>query len=419
MVPFRAGVAGGLGAGLLGPGLLGAALLIVMACSTKTRPPSAETRSTGPSPGSVSTAGEPARPNAFANVRFRPYPIVDREQHGLVLGTMSVPSDWTADSKIAWDYSSGNLPARLSARLSAPDGSAWVEVFPAELFDWVQPEYQRTRPGTRNFGMIYYPHINVQIAMKNFVIARYRGNVQNLKVIGFRPIANLARLLGKPPIEGDSLAARISYTVGGHVVDEEFFCLLAKDQPIASHSPVGTGYEHHRVLAYVHSLGARDGKLESLHPLLGFIASSLKDNPAWQDNLSRIQREIGARFNKQIARNYQQIAAAGARSRQISAQSDAFLARVDAERVASNQASASQRAAASQSGSFDKANDDFDQYIRGTEKMEDPYWGTSERSYNNQYHWTDGFGNYQDTNDATFDPNQHSNGNWQRMQPAK
>jgi len=369
--------------------------------------------------------GQPAstaasRTAQFADVHFRTYAVVDKQQGGMVAGTFGVPADWTALSDVTWDKSAVGLPVRMSARLSAPDGSAWVESFPTELFDWIQPEYQRTRPGTRNFGMISYPHINVQTAMKQFVIARYRGKVQDLQIVGYRAIPNLASALGKPALKGDSLAARIRYKAAGHTVDEELFGLLAVDNPVASHSPVGTVYEHHRVLAYIHSMGAWDGKLDGLHPLLGFIAASFNPNPAWQATVAEVSRQIGERFNRQLAKGYREIAAAGARSRQISANNDAFLARMDAQRVASNRASEQQRQAASRaSGAMDKANDDFDQYIRGTERMADPYWGTSERSYNSQYHWTDGYGNYQDSNDATFDPNKHSNVNWQQMQPAK
>jgi hypothetical protein len=361
-----------------------------------------------------------SRSAAFAGVRFGTYTVVDKQQGGMVAGTFSVPQDWTAVSAVKWDMTAANGPAQLSARLSAPDGSAWVEAFPFEVFDWVQPEYQRTRPGTRNFGMIYYPHINVETAMRKFVIERYRGKAQELQIVGFRAIPNLANALGKPPIKGDSLAARIRYKSDGHTVDEELFGILTVDNPVASHSPVGTGYEHHRVLGYVHSMGALDGKLDGLHPLLGFIAASFNPNPAWQALQAQVSQQIGDRFNRQLARGYRQIAAAGARSRQISANNDAFLARIDAQRVGSNQASEQRRQAAnSTGGDYDKSNDGFDQYIRGTEKMADPYWGTSERSYNSQYHWTDGYGNYQDSNDATFDPNKHSNVNWQQMQPAK
>jgi hypothetical protein len=76
-----------------------------------------------------------------------------------------------------------------------------------------------------------------------------------------------------------------------------------------------------------------------------------------------------------------------------------------------------QRAATNRS--MDRINDNFSQYIRGTERMQDPYWGTSEQSYTNTYHWTDGQGNYQHSNDASSNPNQTSKENGQLMQPVK
>ena len=86
-----------------------------------------------------------------------------------------------------------------------------------------------------------------------------------------------------------------------------------------------------------------------------------------------------------------------------------MIGAIDAQRVASNQRTAS----------MERGNDGFDQYIRGTERTQDPYWGTSEHSYANRYHWTDGQGSYQHSNDPTFDPNQGSNQSWQQMQPAR
>lgn len=359
---------------------LAVALIPLLGCSRKRTEVSAGKVASGPSGLAAS----------FSDVRFQPYAVVDKQQNGMVAGTFSVPQGWTATSEVKWDMTAANGPAQMSARMVAPDGSAWVEAFPTEVFDWVQPEYQHTRPGTRNLGMIYYPHINVEIAMKKFVIERYRGRVSALQILGFRSIPNLATALGKPPIKGDSLAARIRYQLSGHTVDEELFCMLTADNPVASHSPVGTGYEHHG------------------------------PNPAWQATVAQVGQQIADRFNRQLAKGYRQIAAAGALSRRISADNDAFIARMDSQRAAANQASAQRRQAAnSAGGEYDKSNDGFDQYIRGTERMADPYWGTSERSYNNQYHWTDGYGNYQDSNDPNFDPNKHSNVNWQQMQPAK
>ena len=47
--------------------------------------------------------------------------------------------------------------------------------------------------------------------------------------------------------------------------------------------------------------------------------------------------------------------------------------------------------------------------------VDDPYYGTSQQSSNEQYHWTDGYGGYRNTNDATYDPNRTEVGEWQLM----
>jgi hypothetical protein len=53
--------------------------------------------------------------------------------------------------------------------------------------------------------------------------------------------------------------------------------------------------------------------------------------------------------------------------------------------------------------------------------MKDPYWGESEQSYHQRYHWTDGCGNCRSSNDATFNPNVGARGSpaWQRIDLAR
>ena len=88
------------------------------------------------------------------------------------------------------------------------------------------------------------------------------------------------------------------------------------------------------------------------------------------------------------------------------------------QRQAAAQRDAGQRAA---QASARNSGDGFSGYLRGTERMQDPYWGTSDRSYLNKYHWTDGSGNYRSSNDPMFNPNVGTGGgvNWQRMEPAR
>jgi hypothetical protein len=131
-----------------------------------------------------------------------------------------------------------------------------------------------------------------------------------------------------------------------------------------------------------------------------------------------IYKQIAATFNQNLARGYAQIAAAGALSRQISANNDAMLRTLQAQRAAGNAAAAARRSTDSGAGPT-SANDAFSKYIRGVERYADPATGTSEQSSNQSYHWTDGFGNYQGSNDAGYNPNVGSTSNWQLMEPAR
>ena len=51
--------------------------------------------------------------------------------------------------------------------------------------------------------------------------------------------------------------------------------------------------------------------------------------------------------------------------------------------------------------------------------VDDPYYGTSQHAYTEKYHWTDGYGSYRNSNDATYNPNQTEKGDWQIMQPTR
>ncbi|MBK9063559.1 MAG: hypothetical protein IPL89_10245 [Acidobacteria bacterium] len=382
-----------------------AALALYSLLSGCSRP--ARNSKTGPGPTTPAVA-PPAAPGGllarFGKPTFHGWPVADRQQGGLAVGYFAVPDGWNAAARTEWAYANSSWPFQWSAKIAAPDGSAWLETYPAECFYWLEPPDRSTRVGAKSLGMIHRPGIGAKDAM-TWLIARARPGARNFHVVGFRPIPNLAVALGKPAFPGDSVAARVRYEQDGHPVDEEFFLVLGGNR-IPYHGPQGTSYENHRILAYAHSMGARDGRLDALHPLLGFIVSSFRPDPAWERRRDEVQAQLTAQFNRNLAAGYSQIAAAGALSRQISANNDRMIASMDAQRASRNAA-------------MDRVNDNFSQYIRGTERMQDPYWGTSEHSYTEKYHWTDGQGGYQHSNDAGFNPNAGGTGNWQLMQPAK
>jgi len=344
------------------------------------------------------------------DTHFVRYDIVDPRMNGMIAASLAVPQGWKTQSSIDWDMNNGNNPTRGHSRFEAPDHSAWVENFPIEIFSWLSVN-TREQLGARSAGLIHYPNITIEEAMRRFVIGTYRGNKKNLQIVGAKAIPNLAQSMAHQQAKGDSLLVRIRYEENGEAVDEDFYGFLGAQENIASDSPVGRMWEYHRGLFLVHSMGARHGTLENVYPLLNHIVTSAIPNPAWQETRKHVIAQIMQNFNRNAANNYAQIAAAGRRSMAISRQNDALINTMDTNRIAANARSA----AKSRSPGGDGFT--FDDYVRGTERMNDPSssTGQSAHSYNDTYHWSDGNGHYQNTSDPSFNPNVGSNQNWTQL----
>jgi hypothetical protein len=360
-----------------------------------------------------------AQAPAMPQMQFTREPVIDKQQGGLVLATVAVPQGWRLTANVVWNYQDVSLPVRAGGRIEAPDGSAWVEYFPNELFYWLEPVKSPVPVGTRSLGMIHKPNIGLQDAIDRFVVKAYRGKQQGLQVIGTRPVSGLAEAFGYPPTPGEAMGVRLRYARGAQTADEDIYAMLGSGNRVPYTGPQGTWYESHRPLVFAHAIGATNGRLDSMYPLLGYIATSLRVDPAWLKHRQHVEQQLAAEFNRLIAKGYAQIQAAAQLSRTISANNDAMLASMQAQRQAQAAADAARRNAAS-AGGGGSPNDGFSDYVRGVERMQDPYWGESEHSYNQQYHWTDGQGNYRHSNDAMYDPNIGAGGGptWQRMEPA-
>src|SRR5262245_3116482 len=169
------------------------------ACSQKSAaqaaapdPPSSGEAASAPAVAQAANRPAAAAPKA-PRANFQTYTVVDRAQGGLAVGTIAVPEGWTADSRVEWTYSNVSFPVRMSLRVAAPDGSAWLESFPSEMFYWLDPRDTSVPVGGHSLGMIHAPGIGVADAMRHFVLGRYRGRVQNLQIVGYRQIPNLAQ----------------------------------------------------------------------------------------------------------------------------------------------------------------------------------------------------------------------------------
>jgi hypothetical protein len=368
----------------------------------------------------ASTAGQ-------KRVHFKPYLISDSDSGGMAAANEMIPDDWNGRSWVRWNYDNGYIPAQVGSRVEAPDGSAWVQTYPFKLFVWLDPFADRNTRSTPDGAVIHHPNVSLPTALARYVIMPNRRDVTEFRILGYRPVNNFPQAFSEgfrqsqSPTNGEGICMRVSYKKNGIPYDEEFYAYMNRVQRLTS--PDGSIGEYHRPMGFIHSMGARAGTLEDKRALLGFIATSFRSNPSWLNRYDQVVKVLQQRFQANFNQNMAQIRAAGERSRQISAQNDAFLRNIDAGLAANRTSSGSSSyspGAAGNSASFDRGTDAFDQYIRDTEHMQDQNGNVTDQPSAYSYHWSSGFGDYVHTNDPNFNPNQYSNSNnYERMTPAQ
>lgn len=350
-------------------------------------------------------------------LRFTPYEVTDPNSGGMRVASMVIPAGWRASAQVRWDYSNPTDAAHVSVRVVSPDGKMWIELLPNDGTYWMDRFTQGMRVGQRDFGAVYAPNARIDQAMEQLVVRPSRGNRPGLQILGKRTVDadRMAKAFKAPNLRGEAMTMRVRYSLNGERVDEDFYALYTATQTLTANGPQGTSHEYHRRLVLSHAIGAVDGLLPTVYPLLGTVVTSIQRDENYRHHVEAVQRQIQAQIDARLQHGYESIAAAGRSSQAISANNDAILASMQQQRAAQNRADAARRPSGSGSES---SSDAYSEYIRGTTRVNDPYWGTSEQDSNQRYHWTDGQGNYRASNDPSFNPNVGGGGsNWQRMEP--
>jgi hypothetical protein len=250
-------------------------------------------------------------------------------------------------------------------------------------------------------------------ALTRWLIPRLRQGQPGWRAVAGGPVAGLAQRLGVElgGLPAEEVGLQIEYEANGRPIVEEFYGVKVS-QTVPYYGPMGAMNQVNWGFARLIAFAAEKGAVDGLRDTFWRIASSLQVNPLWQQLYTQILQQLQQQFNQYIQAGYDQIAAAGQHSRTISAKNDAMLRGFEQQRQAAAQSSsAARRESLSSEG--------FSEYIRGVETMNDPYWGESQQDANYSYHWTDGSGNYQSSNDAFFNPNIGGTQNWTLMTPKR
>ena len=299
----------------------------------------------------------------------------------------------------------------MSYRAANPQNEEAVFSFPAERYVWGQPPPPRSGQdnGLGQFMLPPAPPLDTLIQF----IQRVRRDVTALKFEGYKELPGLAKAMNVDQIVKNwgprSVGVKVTYSLGGRLVEEEFYAVFFRNT-IPYDGPQGRTYQINWGLFTLCSFRAPAGTLDKRRPVFAAVAKSLRYNPAWGTRLNAIQQYLNAEFNLNLQRGYAQIAAAAQLSRQISANNDAMLANIDRQLAQSRSAPV---------GGGRSPEDKFSDYMRGVDTLDDPYYGSTQLSNTQQFHWTDGFGSYRNSNDVSYNPNQSEVGNWTPMRTSR
>ncbi len=330
--------------------------------------------------------------------------VTDSQQGNMPVGVVAVPEKWQFSSRIVWNYAYYGNPVSAWTTSENPDNAEAVYGYPPAM-------YFDTRPGGffqvgQNVGGLVYAHPAAPVPTLAGIVQQIRTGVRDLQFVGSRELPDLPAALNLPPSPNQrGVGIKVTYSLNGQPVEEEFYGVFFQVE-VPYDGPAGRTWQINWGVTVLHSFRAPAGTLDKRRPVFAAVAKSFRPNPAWQQRLAAINQYLKDQFDRQIQAGYDAIAAAGRLSQQISANNDAMLATIDQQMRSSPTA---------QTPEARSAAEKFDDYIRGVDTVEDPYYGTSQHSYDNQFHWTDGYGSYRNSNDPTYDPNRSEVGNWQPM----
>jgi hypothetical protein len=338
--------------------------------------------------------------------------VNDPQQGGLPVGVVAVPESWTFDAQVTWNYANYSNPVSASSLAQNPKNAEAVIGYPAAQFFDLRPRYPGIFQFGQNVGGYIYAVPQSPVATLGGFVQQVRGRQPGFQFVGSKELPDLPHAL-RLPASGNQhgIGIKVTYDLSGTVIEEEFYAVHYMLE-IPYDGPQGRTYQINWGLLNIHSFRAPRGTLDPRRAVFAAVAKSFRPNPAWQQRLAAINAYLQDQFNRQIQAGYDQIAAAARLSQQISANNDAMIAAIDRQLAAS---SSSGTGSSSGRSSVEK----FDDYIRGVETVDDPYYGTSQQSADYQYHWTDGYGGYRNTNDPSYRPGQTESGDWTLMTPTR
>ncbi len=316
-------------------------------------------------------------------LRLVKHQVMDTEGTGMVASTYLLPTDWTVQDKLYWEYRDPTVPIRFQSLMQNGDGSMRIQIYPDVRASW------STGPAGTNG---YRPPSDIITGMKDLIKAERKG--KNISYVNQKILSDADNHNPSARQKSQSGVINVEYDDNGQTYEEEFYGRLDISDIV---SP--TVYGNSEAIIWgasgLVSFRAPKGKLEEARKIAQTVSSSARLTKPFYNKLAQVMQLLSDQ-------TYAQIYQAGQISRIISQTNDQMIANIDASYRQSQQ-------------SADRTNAQFSDYIRGVDHYTDAGSDVQLPSgYDNA--WVNDRGEYILTNSTGYDPGQNYDGNWKQLQ---
>jgi hypothetical protein len=355
-------------------------LLLLSACSQS----QVNTTSDHSTPSSETTM-EKGKPGTIPKdlIKLTQRQVIDKEGTGLIASTYLLPSDWTVQDRLYWEYGDATLPVRFKAALQSSDATMGIQIFPD-----VRAVWSSGPSGVSG----YRPPADIISGMKDLIMAERKG--KNISYVNQKVLFNQSQNTNQGRQNTQGGVIQVQYEENGHTIVEEFYAKLDIAE-MSTPSMMGNMTSVIWAASGMYACKAVTGKLDDCRKIAQTVASSARITKPFYNRLAQVIQLLS---DQVYARIYQ----AGQISKIISQTNDQMIANIDASYRQSQQAS-------------DRTNQQFSDYIRGVDRYGD---GSSEIQLPSGYDnaWINDRGEYILTNTADWNPGTDFNGNWKQLE---
>jgi len=309
--------------------------------------------------------------------------VVDKEGTGLVASTYLLPSDWTEQDRLYWEYNDATLPIRFKGIMQSASGDMAIQVFPD-----VRAVWSSGPSGVSG----YQPPRDIISGMKDLVAAERKGI--NFQYTNQKVLNNQSQNTQYGRQNTQSGVLTIEYEQNGKTFEEEFYGKLDVTSMMTP-SMMGNMTSVIWAASGLFACKAEKGKLEACRKIAETVTTSSRITKPFYNRLLQIIQLLSDQV-------YAQIYAAGQLSKIISQTNDQMIANIDASYKQTQTAA-------------DQSNNQFSDYMRGVDRYSD---GGSEIQLPSGYDhaWINDRGEYILTNTAGWNPGTDFQGNWKSLE---